>query len=631
MQKITFFLSLAFCCILLVPNGLLAQRTEIPKVFSSLERDKKGRIYFDYKGDKVYEQQRQSITLDEVKPIITGTDIGFDFQFIDENFEGTVYFGFIPYGDSRHPQPVFFKQILAVNEGKCSLNMLGMKGRYDMINWEKNGYGTIGYRVLNSNGEQLYDGRMSFKGSGPFEVDVTLEEGPTIHILSPEGAVIAFRTNKPTAGEINVGGLSFYEGKSSTNHEITVSGLQPDTHFDYTVKYGPEDHMTQSYSFKTAPDSGSRTKFTFAYASDSRAGQGGGERDIYGANAYIMKKIMALAMQQEVAFFQFSGDLINGYLTDPQSMKLQYHNWKAAVEPFLHYFPTYISMGNHEALSTLFRSDEVSITVDRFPFRTESAEVIFAQEFVNPMNGPDSEDGAAYDPDPNAIDFPTYKENVFYYTHDNVAMVVLNSDYLYTPNKNAIPRVGGGLHGYIMDQQLKWFEKTMQELEANEDIDHIFITQHTPFFPNGGHVGDDMWYNGNNQYRPYIGGKRLEKGIIERRDQLLDQIVNKSTKAIAILTGDEHNFALTTLNEETPIYPEVYFPEKIKLSRTIYQVNNGAAGAPYYAQEQTPWSAFVSGFTTQNALVLFHVDGESIDMEVLNPDTLEVIMEKKLR
>jgi hypothetical protein len=614
------------------PSMLLAQqRIEIPKVFSRIKHDKKGKMYFENQEQKRYESDQESIPLSAVIPSFTGTETGFDLKFANEAFRGKIYFGFIPYGDSRHPQPVFFKTTLEVNAGKTSLNIADLDGKYDMINWEKNGYGTIGYRVLDAEGQLLYDGRMSFKGSGPFEEDITMIEGPTIHVLSAEGAVIAFRTNKPTTGEIEVGGIKFYEEKPATIHEMTVSGLQPNTAFEYTVKYGPEAYMTQSYSFKTAPKSGSRTKFTFAYASDSRAGQGGGERDSYGANAYIMKKIMALAMQQEVSFFQFSGDLINGYLTDPQSMKLQYHNWKSSVEPFLHYFPTYISMGNHEALSRQFSDDKGSFTIDRFPFETESAEIIFAQEFVNPMNGPDSEDGASYDPDPNNKDFPTYKENVFYYTYDNVGVIVLNSDYLYTPNKNVIPFVGGGLHGYIMDQQLAWFEKTMQEMETNENIDHVFVTQHTPCFPNGGHVQDDMWYGGNNQYRPFIAGKPLKKGIIERRDQLLDQIVNKSTKAIAILTGDEHNYALTTLNEETPIYPDLYLAEKIKLTRTVYQVNNGAAGAPYYAQEQTPWSAFVSGFTTQNALVLFHVDGESLEMEVLNPDTLEEIMRKKLR
>ncbi len=624
---------LYFLCFSLISNiyFLQAQRTEIPKVFSNIQHDKKGRLYLDIRGSKAYDQEKPSLLLEEVKPSFIGTETGFDLLFANETFAGTVYYGLIPYGDSRHPQPVFFKLILEVQNGKSSIDMREMKGKYDMVDWEKNGYGTIGYRVMDQQGGLLYDGRMSFKGRGPFEEDITMEEGPTVHVLSSEGAVIAFRTNRPTAGEIEVGGIHFYEEKPVKIHEIPVSGLQPNTEFAYTVKYGPEDYMTQSYSFRTAPKEGSRTKFTFAYASDSRKGQGGGERDLYGTNAYIMKKIMALASQQNVSFFQFSGDLINGYLSQPSSMKLQYHNWKSAVEPFLHYFPTYISMGNHEALSRNFKNEANSVSVDRFPFDKESAETVFAQEFVNPLNGPESEDGASYDPDPNGKDFPTYKENVFYYTHDNVAVIVLNSDYLYTTNPNAVPLIGGNIHGYIMDQQLAWFEKTLKMLEENENIDHIFLTQHTPFFPNGGHIHDDMWYNGNNQYRPQIAGKRLEKGIIERRDQLLDLFVNQSSKGIAILTGDEHNFAVTTLNGETPMHPPIYPAEKIQLKRTIYQVNNGAAGAPYYAQEKAPWSDFVSGFTTQNALVLFHVEGESLEMEVLNPDTLEVIMRKKMR
>ena len=154
---------------------------------------------------------------------------------------------------------------------------------------------------------------------------------------------------------------------------------------------------------------------------------------------------------------------------------------------------------------------------------------------------------------------------------------------------------------------------------------HIFVTTHTPFFPNGGHVRDDMWYAGNNAMRPYVAGKQMEKGIIERRDQMLDILVNQSKKVRAILTGDEHNYNRLRLTPETTIYPEKYEPAKIKLSRTIYQINNGAAGAPYYAQEQTPWTPFVSGFTTRHALVFFHVKGKKIQVEVLDPDTLEEV------
>ena len=73
------------------------------------------------------------------------------------------------------------------------------------------------------------------------------------------------------------------------------------------------------------------------------------------------------------------------------------------------------------------------------------------------------------------------------------------------------------------------------------------------------------------------------------------------------------------------IHQELYFSDRLVVGREIYQINNGAAGAPYYAQEETPWSEHVRGFTTQNALVIIHVDGNRVSMEVLNPDTLELI------
>jgi hypothetical protein len=134
-----------------------------------------------------------------------------------------------------------------------------------------------------------------------------------------------------------------------------------------------------------------------------------------------------------------------------------------------------------------------------------------------------------------------------------------------------------------------------------------------------------MWYHGNNIPRPWINGNPVKKGIIERRDQILDLLINKSKKTIALLTGDEHNYCKTEVGPETRLYLEDYEGEKLTLSRTIYQINNGAAGAPYYAQETTPWTPFTSGFTTQNAVCFFTVEGEKVELVVINPDTLEEI------
>ncbi|MCK4853020.1 MAG: metallophosphoesterase [Bacteroidales bacterium] len=604
---------------------------KLPKVYSNMGLEYEN-VFLVRDEAKIYNVDLPADhTLAQMLGSPVGTERGIVFDFQDSTLEGTLYYGLIHYDDSKHPLPVFFRNISTIVRGKSQITIDDvLSGMYDMIGWEKSGEGTIGYRVIDSQGNMIYDGRVAFKGTGPFEIGITVTEGPFVNLLTEEGATITFKTNTEIVATVKVDGRSFVDQKATTEHAIGITGLSPDTEYEYVLQTGG---IEQQYAFRTAPVPGSRTPFTFAYASDSRSGQGGGERDIYGVNSYIMKKIMAATVMHGARFFQFTGDLINGYLTSKEATNLQYANWKRSIEAFAHYMPVYVGMGNHEALEFWFydERDERVMKVDRFPFATESAEAVFMDNFYMPMNGPESEDGAVYDPNPLRTDFPSYKESVFYYIYDNVAVVVLNSDYFYASSTPFIRLTSGNLHGYIMDMQLKWLASTLQTLEADERIDHIFVTQHTPAFPNGGHVGDDMWYSGNNQYRPYIAGRPLGKGIIERRDEYLDLVVNKSNKVLAIFTGDEHNYNRLKISSDMTIYPEMYFNEKIEIGREVWQINNGAAGAPYYAQEETPWSSHVQGFTTQHALVLIHVDGQKVTLEVINPDTLELIDEAVLK
>ncbi len=621
MKKILFAALLLFTA-----SSLLKAQGTVPHVYSNIYADGKGRLNIkDSTGNYYLQTNTPRYTLEQLKGNPKADDKGISFYF-GEDFKGLLYYGFIPYGDSKHPMPVYFKNAIKIEGGRALINIKEkLSGKYDMIGWEQSGKGTIGYRVLNTEGEILYDGKVSFSGKGPFKVATTITEGPFVNILTDNGVTISFETNEAIIANVVADGKTFADKKATQHHEIVLKGLKPATTYSYTVNFGSDK---QTYTFTTAPKKGTRGYFVFSYGSDSRNGNGGGERSVYGANFYIMKKIMALNKHKNVAFSQFSGDLIDGYLQDKGEMNLQYANWKRAVEPFAHYFPVYISMGNHEALSSVFKQEGAkgeSIEVDKFPFETESAEAVFANNFVNPSNGPASEDGATYDPDFKTKDFPPYDENVFYYTYDNVGMIVLNSNYWYSPSGNKVGISSGNRHAYIMDKQLEWLENTLKVLEQDSSIDHVFLTLHTPFFPNGGHVSDDMWYGGDNSPRPVIKGVPVQKGIIERRDQLLDLLVNKSTKTVAILTGDEHNYCKTEINNTTPRYPDGWALPKIGLSRTIYQINNGAAGAPYYAQEETPWSAKTSGFTTQNAIVYFHVEGKTVSVEVVNPDTLEEI------
>ena len=491
-----------------------------------------------------------------------------------------------------------------------------------MINWEKTNHGLLAYRVAGRDGALLYDGRIAFKYDGKFEVQPTIVEGPTIHKLSSTGATVRIVLNKPAKASLWIN-RKIIESEKALIHEIEVTGLEPQTTYSYEL----EGFETRLYSLTTTPERGSKTAFTFSYASDSRDGQGGGERDLYGANAYIMNRIMALNKLRNVKSMQFSGDMISRYLTSNSEMDLQYANWKRSLEPFSHYMPVYTAFGNHEALLRIFGTRKSYVSIDKFPFDTQSAEKTYQDNFCNPESDLLSEDGSQYDPNPDQTDFPSYKETVYSYNYGNIEVVVLNSNYWYAPLAHDNPKTSGNIHAYIMDNQLKWLKKKLEDLEADRQIQHVFVSLHTPFFPNGGHVKDDMWYSGNNDPRPYVAGKAVEKGIIERRDELLDLLNNQSTKVKAILTGDEHNYARTLIGAGTSKYPLEWPLKKLELKRSIWQINNGSAGAPYYAQEKTPWTPFVSGFSTQNVLVLFHVAGAKLTMEVVNPLTFEKVDE----
>ncbi len=620
-HTITFFFCLSFFF-------TTQAQVKIPEIYSNIFTDSTGVLYFK-QGNFVSYPINNSLkySVEQLMGSPQGTSYGILFDFQDTTLNGTLVYGFIPYNDGLYPQPVFFKRTFPILAGRTMLNIKrNLEGVYDMINWKETGQGTLGYRIILRNGDMLYDGRVGFElKKDSFVVDTIITGGPFVNCISHDSVIVSLKTNKECIAKVLADDTIFSSKIKTRQHEISVKNLIPDKKYQYTVMVG---NHKQSYSFWTAPKPGTRKPFTFAYVSDSRAGQGGGERNLHGANFYMMKKIMAVALDNNARFVQFTGDLVNGYANEADDIKLQYANWKRSIEPFAHYIPVYPTIGNHEALIYTFL-DSVGrmISIDKFPFETESAEAVFAGEFVNPLNGPESEDNSRYDTDTVAVNFPSYKENVFFYTYDNVAVIVLNSNYWYAPSLARDSTTSGNLHAYIMDNQLQWLKKIVEQFERNVNIDHIFVTQHTPTFPNGGHVKDDMWYNGNNTKRPYINGKPVEKGIIERRDEYLEILVNQSKKTVAFLTGDEHNYNRLLISDTTSIYPENYGAKKIQITRPVYQINNGAAGAPYYAQEQAPWSACVEHFTTQNAVVLIHVDGKKISVVVKNPDTLELVDE----
>ncbi len=609
---------------------LLAQ-TEIPKSYSNLRYSGDTLILRWQDSDLRQLKEHAQYKYSEIVINPEGYKRGLKYDFKNTKLNGTMYYGFINDKDGSFEYPVFFNRPTSIKNGVAKIDISIMSGKYDMINWEFNKKGTIGYRIVNEKGYIIYDGRINFKYSGTsFTSEPTIIEGPFLSKLKDTEVTIWYKTNYKVKTTITINKTDFTDEKESFFHSFTIKDLESAKRYNYIVKC---KDFYYEYHLTTAPEKGAKTPFTFAYASDSRTGQGGGERDIFGVNAYIVKKISALAIKENVAFMQFSGDLIDGYSNSIDQINLQYANWKKSVEPYGHYIPIYVAQGNHEALINTFSIMGLrsTIGIDKFPFNSSSSEAIFANNFVLPENGLATEDGNKYDPSKETIDFPPYNETVYHYTYGNTAIIVLNSNYWYATLLDRVTATSGNMHAYIMDNQLKWLEKTILDFENDDKIDNVFVTLHTPVFPNGGHAYNDMWYNGNNNIRPIIAGKPVDKGIIERRDEFLDITINKSTKVVALLTGDEHNYCKLLINDKMKRYPKKYDKKELKLNRILYQINNGAAGAPYYAQEELPWSEFASGFTTQHAVVLIDVDGTKINIRVINPDTLEEIEHFKLK
>ncbi len=572
--------------------------------------------------------KKEPYTFSAFSALAKGTESGIELDLKKPGFNGSVAYG--PYNAAAEfPTVSFLPKTVKLLDGKALLELKSVFTKAnDFFKLAEKAEGIIGYRIMDADGRIVYEGRCAFKGKGPYKVLPAINEGPFVNILNENGCTISYETQIALKTKITVGNLSFEDEQASKHHEIKLSGLQASTHYTYIISYG---ERSDNFQFTTAAKAGSRQAFTFAFASANRANTGGGEKDFGGTNYQSTRALMAAALQNKAVFMQNMGDITNGGNVSEDGHLLEYGNFKRALEPFWSKVPVYLGFGDHEVNYFSFEVDTVlrkSAKIDRFPYATESGEASFARAFVHPQNGPDSEDGASYDPNITSIDFPSYKENVYSYTYDNVAMIVLNTEYW----KAQDPKISGSPEGYIMDQQVKWLDETIKNYEKDATIDHIFVNVHSAVFPNGDHANGAMWYDGNNNERAKVAGQKVSKGILERRDDILDLCVNKSKKFLAFISGDEHNFAFLQVNPEFSMYPKDYSLPKLKLSRPFYHINNGGGGAAAYAMLPTPWTKQFQFFTEPPVLAFIHIKGKSVSMSAINAETFgTVCQEIKLR
>ena len=486
---------------------------------------------------------------------------------------------------------------------------------------------------------RAYDRRLRYKRdgepkTGTYTSLVTLTEGPFIDLVTHDSAIISWETDTPTEGRVLSDNREFLSLDPSVRHEVRLTKLKPNTVYSYQVNYGI---YTPPYTFKTAPAQGTRTSFKFGFMSDSRAGVGGGERAQNGVNAKDLGRFAIELYNKKADFVCFGGDLINGYTSDVQDFESQLETWKRTIQPVGANIPFYESIGNHEQVGKYFKVEAPHLKQDEYYIQftgtvgAESAEAIFAKEFVNPRGSryglglPKPETKGRRDMGGEDVG-PSYDENVYSFTYSRIHFISLNSNYWSTGYRNlsafgqksqdktavnlALKHLGGNREGYVMPNQMEWLEKELDAAQKDMNVDWVFIILHEPPFPNGGHVKDAMYWGtpGSGELGGY-NDKNLPMGdVIDMRNRFW-KIVSSKSKVLGVLCGDEHNYSRTLI--DSTINPEFEFP--------VWQIISGGCGAPYYVQDKSvPWVNKVKAFTIDKHFCLFSVDGTTIGLEVYN-------------
>ena len=443
--------------------------------------------------------------------------------------------------------------------------------------------------------------RYSINASGIRSLEPHPIAGPFYDSHGAGHAVISFKLTQPGSGRVRFTRAGHTDSQvvpfeQATDIEIKLPDLESGASYRYQIEFpltGSTDHEWYAYpKHKIRIPSAEFRPFSFACMSDSRSGSGGPDENRQGTNFQSIQNLFSIAMLKGVDYVFFPGDLIDGYTTVKEDYLQQLLTWKKASTGIHRTIPIFEGMGNHEALIARYKVapdaeiQPLNYGAFSIPQPGNSSEALFASQFVNPTNGPQSEGGTS----------PPYAESVYSVELDGVGFIMLNTNYWYSSDPE---KIGGNLEGYIMDKQIQWFEKEMNRLNGKNAIRHIFVFAHEPAFPNSVHYADAMYYNGG---VPEKNGGFDRTWVLERRD-LFWSILASNKKVRFVMFGDEHNYSRTLIPADSGKnwkYP-------------VTQIISGGVGAPYYQNINTlPWSSHVQAIDWKQNFVHVAVQKDKV-------------------
>lgn len=484
----------------------------------------------------------------------------------------------------------------AVYDGRIDLAAMVRPSR-DVSETARRGFGILAYRLRlpdpTSGRERFRDGFQALRcaptpcdQSSRFWLVPTVELGPVVDQVRPDGALVSLRTDEPAAAALYFDASEVPVALSPAvdrHHRIAVSGLAADRCYPFTPLLKAEDGRVSvgpRGTLCTAPRADTERRIRVAILSDSRGAPGGGEYNFERVNRRVLRRLMAQISEQDLDLALFVGDLISGYTPSPRAYWGELAAWHQSVDPYAAHLPIYESMGNHEALVRLW--DRHTWANRRAPW---TAETLFAASVENPNNGPTGAPGE-----------PPYDESVYSFDYGFAHFAVVNSNYHVTqpadePKHPAGP--GGYREGFVTDAQLRWLRA---DLKAAADRGQIaFVFTHEPAFPSGGHADDGMYWNG-----------RVPK-MNQQRKAFIECLADSGVEAVFF--GDEHNYSRLLLDHR--VAPEVKAP--------LWQIVTGGAGAPLYGPDRAvPWADRVAAFHAAHHFVELDIGRDQIRLRAID-------------
>ncbi|MEW6746883.1 MAG: metallophosphoesterase [Planctomycetota bacterium] len=584
---------------------------------------------------------RNDITLQRLHEAIAneGDSEGLTFDFKGPNLQGQVSVGPYPFEETEADYTYArYRLRRSFREGQGSIPIAPLYSEeLDANDWHSRNVerGTIAVRfdIWEVEGTSVrhhgfYETPVSFRRSAVRFVRVaTIVKGPCVNLVRSDddieegtSVVISWETIPPCAGRVVVHGVGEFASTPQDRHEVRIAPLSHDTLYAYHVE--ADGVRTPAHSFVTAPERGELPRgkpLRIAVMGDSREEAGGGERTFMGTNRFVLEQLGMSIYRSGGDLILFGGDLISGYTSDTEDYRTQMHAWSYSLAGFLARRPIYPAVGNHETLLNAFRlADNRFASLDKWPYATDSTEALFAREFVLPENGPMPSDRRR----------PPYRETVYSLQYGPVRIIVLNNNYWYT-QEDVLTQCGGCPEGYILEDQLEWLEAELENASEDDTVTAVLVLAQEPVFPNGGHLDDAMWWNGNNGMRAcsrmgdLIVPEKL--GMIEVRNRLWETIA-RGPKVAAMLSADEHAYHRTLIDATTPVgvlgddhdgngILDAFSPNQAFLHPT-WHIVSGGAGAPYYGRERAPWAERMRIYSSQCHYVLLEVDREKVAMKV---------------